>query len=260
MDEYAKDINYLAKFCGKKDLENLTKENLAQRFNLEQVDICVLFGGSILKGGDVLAEAIKNNVAKKYIVVGGYGHTSATLFEQMEREYPESTENIHSEAKLFEKYLELKYQLSPDFLEVNSTNCGNNITNLLSVINENKIEMNSILLIQDATMQRRMDATLKKYLSKSIPIINYPAYRVEVISTDNILKYQSTIPNMWELDRYVSLLMGEIPRLMDNETGYGPKGKKFMSHVDVPDRVVKSYENLKRLYPDGTRVANPEFE
>ena len=31
----------------------------------------VLFGGSIIAGGDILAEAIQNEVAKKNIIVGG---------------------------------------------------------------------------------------------------------------------------------------------------------------------------------------------
>ncbi|NSI66152.1 hypothetical protein, partial [Mediterraneibacter gnavus] len=39
----------------------------------------VLFGGSIIAGGDILAEAIQNEVAKKNIIVGGAGNTTETL-------------------------------------------------------------------------------------------------------------------------------------------------------------------------------------
>ena len=39
----------------------------------------VLFGGNIIAGGDILAEAIQNEVAKKNIIVGGAGHTTETL-------------------------------------------------------------------------------------------------------------------------------------------------------------------------------------
>lgn len=31
----------------------------------------VLFGGNIIAGGDILAEAIQNEVAKKNIIIGG---------------------------------------------------------------------------------------------------------------------------------------------------------------------------------------------
>ena len=108
-------------------------------------------------------------------------------------------------------------------------------------------------------MQLRMDATLRKFLSKEIPIINYPAYEVEVISSNNQLEYDSNISSMWDMERYISLLMGEIPRLMDNTNGYGPKGKDFISHVDVPENVIEAYEELMEIFPDATRKANPNF-
>ncbi|WP_270313504.1 YdcF family protein [Vagococcus fluvialis] len=259
MIESATYINQLAKFCGKKELEELSQDNLKQHFNLEQVDILVLFGGSILQGGDCLAEAIQNKIAKNYIIVGGYGHTSVSLFEQMEKEIPGITKNISSEAELFAEYLKEKYQLTPDFLEVKSTNCGNNITNLLALIVENNLEMNSLLIMQDATMQLRMDATLRKYLLKEVPIINFPTYEVEVLAQNKKLVYDSLIPGMWEMERYVSLLMGEIPRLMDNLAGYGPKGKDFIAHVDIPEDVIKAYKALQEIFPELTREANPEF-
>ncbi|MFW3587618.1 ElyC/SanA/YdcF family protein [Vagococcus fluvialis] len=259
MMTYADAINNLAKFCGKKDLESLTQTNLKEQFNMEQVDVLVLLGGSILSGGDCLTKAINNNIAKKYLIVGGYGHTSASLFENMEKEYPNSTKEINSEAELFAKYLELKYKLTADFLETKSTNCGNNITNLLELVRENNLEMESILLIQDATMQLRMDVTLRKYISSDVTIINYPAYEVEVTSSDNQLRYSSVIAGMWDTERYISLLMGEIPRLTDNLTGYGPKGKDFLVHIDIPENITASYEVLKEIFPDATRIANPDF-
>ncbi|BCP58850.1 hypothetical protein [Streptococcus parasuis] len=41
---------------------------------LEQVNVLAFFGGSILAGGEQLAEAIRNTLAKTYIIVGGAGH------------------------------------------------------------------------------------------------------------------------------------------------------------------------------------------
>lgn len=61
------------------------------------------------------------------------------------------------------------------------------------------------------------------------------------------------------MDRYVSLLMGEIPRLTDNAEGYGPLGKNFIAHVNIPDGVREAFEQLKEEYGSETRAANPEF-
>jgi len=47
----------------------LTREQLRMVYGIEQADVMVLFGGSILCGGDVLAEVMKNGVAKKYELV-----------------------------------------------------------------------------------------------------------------------------------------------------------------------------------------------
>ena len=65
----------------------------------------VLFGGSILCGGDILAQAMRNQIAKKYIIVGGAGHTTETLRQLVHREYPQIvTENL-PEAEVFSCYL-----------------------------------------------------------------------------------------------------------------------------------------------------------
>ena len=63
--EIAEYINILGKFCGKRDIQELTTLELKKKYNIKQADIMVLFGGSILSGGDVLANGIKNNVARK---------------------------------------------------------------------------------------------------------------------------------------------------------------------------------------------------
>ena len=92
------------------------------------------FGGSILAGGDVLAKAIKDDIAEHYIIVGGEGHTTATLKEQIHKEYPLIAVNSLTEAELFQQYLLTVYQIQADYLETKSTNCGNNITNLLKLM------------------------------------------------------------------------------------------------------------------------------
>ena len=64
---------------------------------------------------------------------------------------------------------------------------------------------------------------------------------------------------MWSIDRYVNLLMGEIPRLLDDENGYGPKGKDFIAHVDIPEDVKSAFNELKKIYGNEVRNANPIY-
>ena len=112
------------------------------------------------------------------------------------------------EVQVFAKYLKYRYDLEPDFLECNSTNCGNNITNLLELLKENEISYNSIILSQDAVMQLRM---------------------------------------------------GEILRLSDDEDGYGPNGKGFIAHVEIPMEVRNAFDVLCKEYAGLVRKANPLY-
>ena len=255
----ANNINILGKFCGIRDINELSQEKLLEYYGIRQADVMVLFGGSVLAGGDVLAEAIKNKIAKKYIIVGGAGHTTETLRQIIHQEYPEIETRDLPEAEIFQRYLKTLYGCKADYLETQSTNCGNNITYLLDLLREKNIGFKSIILSQDASMQRRMAAGLKKYVQEDIVIINYATYTVNVLSAGEELCYEKEIHGMWTIDRYVNLLMGEIPRLTDDENGYGPNGKNFIAHVDVPETVKIAFEELKLIYGDKTREANPLY-
>lgn len=246
-------INILADFCATRDISFLNKEELKNKYNINQADIIVLFGGSIIEGGDIFAQAIKEKIAKKYIIVGGYGHTTDTLINNIKEIMPNI--NYKTEAEIFNEYIKNKYNVEADFLELHSTNCGNNITNLLEIIKKEKLDFNNIILIQDASMQLRMSAVIKKYIDKSIEVINYAAYKVKVINKDSKLIYDNYPLGMWNIDRYINLLMGEIPRLKDNKEGYGPRGKDFLIHIDIPEKVENAFLELKKYYPNMVREA-----
>lgn len=259
LERIAKNINILGAFCGKRDIPELTSEQLLKNYGLVQADVMVLFGGSIMCGGDVLAQAMQNNIAKKYVIVGGAGHTTETLRVKMHEEFPDIETDGLSEAEVFAKYLKHQYGLKPDLLECQSTNCGNNITYLLDLLKNNDITFESIIISQDATMQHRMDAGLRKYVSDSVTIINYAVYSAKVIVDDSALVYEKDIWGMWDIDRYISLLMGEIPRLSDDENGYGPKGKDFIAHVDITSEVKNAFDELCDKYSGLVREANPLY-
>ena len=259
MENVAANINILGRFCGKRDLMDLTSEQLQKVYRITQADVMVLFGGSILCGGDILADAMKNGIAKKYIIVGGEGHTTETLRVKMHAQFPDiETANL-PEAQVFAKYLEYQYGLKPDFLECKSTNCGNNITYLLELLRKNRIPCKSIILAQDATMQRRMEAGLKKYVDDHVQIINYAVYSAKIIVENHSLVYEKEIWGMWDIERYISLLLGEIPRLSDDVNGYGPRGKGFIAHVEIPSKVRNAFGELCSTYSELVREANPLY-
>lgn len=254
----AENINILGNYCGKRDVEELTTENLQKKYNIPQADVMVLFGGSILCGGDVLAGAIEHRIAKHFIIVDGAGHTTPALRAKMNKAYPEIKTDHLSEAEIFNSYLKHRYSIQADYIEAKSTNCGNNITFLLELLEKEKIACNHIILSQDATMQYRMEMGMRKYCP-NMDIINFATYHAVVQGQKNSLHYSTDIWGMWDMERYISLLLGEIPRLKDDENGYGPQGKDFIAHVDIPKSVENAFDELKQDYSDLVRTANPEF-
>ena len=256
MMKIAEAVNILGNFCGPRDIDELTTAALQDKYHFSRVDVAVLFGGSILAGGEVFAEIMKNRLAEKYVIVGGAGHTTETLREKMSASLGREVSPHSCEAELFNEYLQEKHGLSADYLEKESTNCGNNITFLLSMLEREKLPCDSILMVQDATMQRRMEAGWRHHASDGT-VVNYAAYKVKVTGNEKGLAYEEEPAGMWDMVRYVELLMGDAQRLQDTSDGYGPKGKNFIAHVDMPPEVREAFLYLQKFY--GVRKANPAY-
>ena len=47
-EQTAEWINRLGRFCGKRDVPELTPDQLYRKYQIRQADVLVLFGGSIL--------------------------------------------------------------------------------------------------------------------------------------------------------------------------------------------------------------------
>ena len=79
LERIASAINTLGGFLGMRDVPELSAGAISDLTGHEHADVMVLFGGSILAGGDVLARAMRAGVADKHIIVGGEGHTTFTI-------------------------------------------------------------------------------------------------------------------------------------------------------------------------------------
>lgn len=259
-DTEVKAANILAEFLENRTLSELNRAALKAEYGIPQADLMVLFGGSILEGINVFIKGIQNGISEHTMIVGGAGHTTDSLRQKMEKAMPEYSADRKTEAEMFQDLMNFRSGLKADDLETESTNCGNNIVYILDHIKQHFPETGSVLMIQDATMQKRMEATLRKE-APDLKIISYPAYSVRFtgINEEGELVMDHQPEGMWNSERYLSLLMGEIPRLKDDENGYGPCGKNFISHVDIPADVLKAWQLLQQSHPELVRSANPSF-
>ena len=259
LEAVARDVNELAAFLGVRDVGELVPREVERVLGEPRADVMALFGGSILAGGDVLAQAMRAGVARTYVIVGGAGHTTEALRSRARELCPElAFPDDAPEAEVFSAYLAARHGLAADLLETRSTNCGNNITYLRDLLAVHGVPCRSLILAQDATMQRRMAAGAALEMP-GVRVASFATYRVRVVARGGSLGFDDEPLGMWDVRRYQELLMGEIPRLTDDERGYGPRGAGFIAHVDVPGEVRAAWERLRALDPASVRPANPAF-
>ena len=259
-EKIAASANCIARWCALRSTERLAP-NMA--------DLFVLFGGGVIGSVDVLADAMRQGVARKYAIVGGRGHATYWLDYAMQSELARwgtdvteaSLPGIASEAEMMQAVLWHRHGLRVDFLETKSTNCGNNITYLMDLLEASGEVPARMVLAQDATMQRRMDVTWKRQAHdrkafSHTQVIDWALWEVSLVARDNTLQYEHAPEGMWPIDVYLGLLAGEVDRLTDNERGYGPRGRDFVVHVDVPDEVRQAHALLEAYM--GSNVRPPD--
>lgn len=57
----------------------------------------------------------------------------------------------------------------------------------------------------------------------------------------------SSSAGLWAPQRFLDLLLGEVPRMRDDAAGYGPAGKGFIAHVDIPQEVEAAFTRLSAV-------------
>ena len=201
-----------------------------------RVDLMLLFGGSMPATWQVAVEAVKAGEVGTLMLVGGRGHTTDALLAALGRE----DDGRVSEATVMAEWLREVHGIEDVVLETRSTNCGTNVTLAEQEAALLGLRPRTVALVQDPTMQRRMDARFRRtWRLGGAVAVNRPG---------------PDSRHAWPWQRWVSLVMGEVPRLRDDADGYGPEGRDFIGHVDVPDAVETAYAELVAAHPGWVRA------
>lgn len=251
-------INRIARFLARRDIDELDPKELDNKFGLTKVDLLIILGNSNPYTAELGAVACKNGLASKLMIVGGIGHSTKYLVESISRDkyYQDIDVEDKAEADILKQVAMKFIDKNQIIIENKSTNCGSNAIEALKVLQQKDEVPQSILLIQDPTMQLRSHASFQKVWEKERPVIvSYAPFipQVELMGEDFGF-VNSGVKGLWSKSRFIDLIMGEIPRLLDNEHGYGPKGKGFIEHVDIPDEVLHSYERLLLYYTEYSEI------
>jgi uncharacterized SAM-binding protein YcdF (DUF218 family) len=234
-----RDLTEIGGFLARRDVENLSLACLGQ-----PVDLVVVAGCAVLAAADAAAKALLTGAAKRILASGGIGHSTTYLREAV-RLAPDlqSVElEERSEAEILRDVIHFRHGIPFDEIlaEAVSTNCGGNANETKKLLESLGLVPSSVILIQDPTMQRRTHASFERaWRGEQAPRFISFAPFVPIV-TDSAI-YPSGI---WFFERFLSLVIGEIPRLMDAPGGYGPRGSDFIEHVDIPDTVIKAHARI----------------
>jgi hypothetical protein len=250
-------INLISSFLAKPNIESILQTTPA--------DVIILCGNSVLPTAEHVFNALESrpHLAKFFVICGGIGHSTDYLYRAVASHplFHSIAESVAGlpEARVLEAILDRFYDVSSMrkgglkiVVEDKSTNCGANAIEARRVLRDHGVVPESILLVQDPTMSLRTLASLEKaYSNEDKPprLAACPTFTPAVrIKDDGELAFN--VPgiepaSLWTMPRFLDLLMGEIPRLRDDSDGYGPRGKGFITHVEIPEEVAEAYRTLQ---------------
>ena len=241
----------------------LAHEQVHSLMQCKPVDVIVLCPSSVLHTAEHVFSALETrpDLAKYLVISGGIGHSTKYLYQAVARHplYRSISNMVDGmpEARVLEMILEKFYASAAMtqnglkiLIEDKSTNCGANAIETRKVLEAAGImELRSMIIVQDPTMSLRTLASLQKvYDGMAIDMKTCPTFIPQVALQEGELVWDVPgIPakNLWEMERFIDLIMGEVPRLRDDGNGYGPKGKAFIAHVDLPDEVEEAHRSLQ---------------
>jgi len=219
---------------------------LARRDPVVVPDTVVLCGSAVLRSLDVTAELLRVHRRARLVVTGGRGHSRAAMYVAVRRWVP--TDDGRSEAAVLASLLVAAHGVDPAriTLEEESTHCGENADLTAPLLPDGQV-----VIVQDPTMQRRTHESFRRALTGRAVRLASRAPFVPLVRPDG--GYDDTGDRAWDLDRFVDLVVGELRRLTDDESGYGPRGTGFIGHVDLPPAVADAGRVLARAFPGTSR-------
>lgn len=241
-DEALRDLNTLAAWLALDDLSSQEALN---------PDLLILAGHAIMPN-IIGALGFAAQTGIPVLLSGGIGH-STTLLPQAVKRDP-LTAAIETEGKgeadILAEIAHQVFAIPWEKIEIEncSTNCGQNADFSRDRLMAHSSIPTTILLVQDPLMQRRtFESFQHSWRQKTITsrFINWPVFVPHLVKVgDSLVITGGQRAGIWTLERYISMLLGEVKRLRDDETGYGPAGSGFIGHVDIPDSVENAWWRL----------------
>ena len=218
--------------------EWLAQDDLRGTSQTPDVDGVILAGNAVI----TTIEAACRIAAEKQVpllISGGIGHSTTFLYDAIRHHprYHPLPVSGRAEASILADIAREFWQIPESrlWVEDRSTNCGENARFSWNMLKQHQRTSGRMLVVQDPTMQRRTMATFARVWQEAPAQPqwwSYPGCSPRLENSAAGLRFSGDDSGLWPVGRYLALLLGELPRLLDNAQGYGTNGKGFITKVD----------------------------
>lgn len=214
---------------------------------VDDAEFIVLAGNAVIPTIDAACQLAALSGAP-LLITGGIGHSTTFLYGAIAEHprYNKIPTTGRAEAAII-KDIAIEFWNIPEqkvFSEEASTNCGENARFTQRFMCERGQVPPWAILIQDPTMQRRTIASFERAWRDEAhkpQWRSWPGIIPTVCRCEATTRFSSDEKGLWPIGRYIALILGEIPRLRDDAQGYGPKGRDFITHVEIPEQVMAAW-------------------
>ncbi|WP_288878208.1 YdcF family protein, partial [uncultured Kosakonia sp.] len=186
------------------------------------------------------------------LISGGLGHSTTFLYSAIARHprYNVIRTTGRGEAAILADIARQFWKIDESqlLIEDRSTNSGENARFSLDMLISQHIAPKTAVIVQDPTMQRRTMATFARASQQCTNAphwFSWPGFTPRLNNTPDGLAFQPRVRGLWPVERYLSLLMGEVPRLRDDANGYGPNGRDYLAHIEFPPEIEQAWQTLQ---------------
>lgn len=229
----------------------LAQNDLSSHSRLDDAELVILAGNAVIPTIDAACRIAKEQQIP-LLISGGIGHSTTFLYAAIARHprYNILRTTGRTEAAILADIAHQFWHIPGEkiWVEDQSTNCGENARFSCALLRQATKTIETVIVVQDPTMQRRTMATFER-VTRDDPQaprwLSFPGFVPELTEQGDGVGFAPTAEGLWSVDRYLSLITGELPRLRDDETGYGPRGRDFIAHVDIPQAVEDAWLHLQ---------------
>jgi uncharacterized SAM-binding protein YcdF (DUF218 family) len=227
--------------------------------DLSGVDTIVLLGNQVVATLTAACALAQRAPQAKLLFSGGAGHATRLLFDNLRTIsaygslFGNGAEDgfvreTMAEAEMYAAVAGRAFAIPENRLlvEKQSGNAGENARFSLEMLKA-RGRAGTVLVLQDPTMQRRSMLTwgrAAEIAGFEARALSHAVFVPRVEPGADGLPRLDTARGTWTLERFLGLVLGEIMRLRDDENGYGPRGRNFLPHVDIPEAVLDSYRRV----------------